>query len=64
MTSEYAASAVKTIEIIKEDRDLFSAFLGLHVRTQADGVDRLDLQAAQHRLAASPRHRRVAEVQP
>ncbi len=31
---------------IKEDRDLFSAYLGLHVRTQADGVDRLDLQPA------------------
>jgi hypothetical protein len=29
-----------------EDRDLFSAYLGLHVRTQADGVDRLDLQPA------------------
>jgi hypothetical protein len=31
---------------IREDRDLFSAYLGLHVRTEADGVDRLDLQAA------------------
>ncbi|MDD4867069.1 MAG: zinc ribbon domain-containing protein [Mycobacterium sp.] len=31
---------------ITEDRDLFSAFLGLHVHTAADGVDRLDLQAA------------------
>jgi hypothetical protein len=31
---------------IREDRDLFSAYLGLHVRTQADGVDRLDLQPA------------------
>lgn len=31
---------------IHEDRDLFSAYLGLHVRTRADGVDRLDLQAA------------------
>ena len=31
---------------IREDRDLFSAYLGLHVRTQADGSDRLDLQAA------------------
>ncbi|MDT7761162.1 MAG: hypothetical protein QOC63_582 [Mycobacterium sp.] len=30
-----------------EDRDLFSAYLGLHVRTQADGSDRLDLQTAQ-----------------
>ena len=32
---------------ITEDRDVFSAYLGLHVRTQADGSDRLDLQAAQ-----------------
>jgi putative transposase len=31
---------------INEDRDLFSAYLGLHVRTQVDGSDRLDLQAA------------------
>lgn len=31
---------------MREDRDLFSAYLGLHVRSQADGVDRLDLQAA------------------
>ena len=31
---------------IREDRDLFSAYLGLHVLTQADGVDRLDLQTA------------------
>lgn len=31
---------------IREDRDLFSAYLGLHIRTGADGVDRLDLQAA------------------
>lgn len=31
---------------IKEDRDLLSAYLGLHVRTGADGLDRLDLQAA------------------
>lgn len=29
-----------------EDRDLFSAYLGLHVHTQVDGVDRLDLPAA------------------
>jgi putative transposase len=33
---------------IKEDRDLFSAFLGLHVRSDADGLDRLDLEAANH----------------
>jgi putative transposase len=31
---------------ITEDRDLFSACLGLHVRTRVDGVDRLDLQPA------------------
>ena len=31
---------------ITEDRDLFSAYLGLHVRTQVDGSDRLDLQTA------------------
>jgi putative transposase len=31
---------------INEDRDLFSAYLGLHVRTRADGSDRLDLQSA------------------
>jgi hypothetical protein len=33
---------------IKEHRDLFSAYLGLHVRTDADGLDRLDLEAANH----------------
>ena len=31
---------------IKEDRDLFSAYLGLHVHKGADGLDRLDLEAA------------------
>ncbi len=31
---------------IKEDRDLFSAYLGLHVHRTADGLDRLDLEAA------------------
>jgi putative transposase len=31
---------------ITEHRDLFSAYLGLHVRRQADGSDRLDLEAA------------------
>jgi hypothetical protein len=31
---------------ITEDRDLFSAYLGLHVRNEVDEVDRLDLQAA------------------
>lgn len=32
---------------IREDRDLFSAYLGLSVRNGPDGLDRLDLQAAQ-----------------
>ena len=32
----------------REHRDLFSAYLGLHVRTGADGLDRLDLEAANH----------------
>jgi hypothetical protein len=31
---------------ITEHRDVFSAYLGLHVRTGADGSDRLDLQTA------------------
>jgi putative transposase len=33
---------------ITEDRDLFSAYLGLHVHPGAQGCDRLDLQAANH----------------
>ncbi|WP_234797265.1 transposase [Mycobacteroides chelonae] len=33
---------------VTEDRDLFSAYLGLHVQVAADGSDRLDLQAANH----------------
>jgi putative transposase len=33
---------------IKEHRDLFSAYLGLHVYSAADGLDRLDLEAANH----------------
>ena len=33
---------------ITEDRDLFSAYLGLHVRKGADGLDRLDLEAANY----------------
>jgi transposase len=33
---------------IRADRDLFSAYLGLHVRGQEDGLDRLDLEAANH----------------
>lgn len=32
---------------ITEDRDLFSAYLGLHVRAGGDGSDRLDLPTAQ-----------------
>lgn len=31
---------------VTEDRDLFSAYLGLHVHSAAEGSDRLDLQAA------------------
>jgi putative transposase len=31
---------------IREHRDLFSAYLGLHVHRDADGLDRLDLEAA------------------
>ncbi|MDT5134501.1 MAG: hypothetical protein QOE41_3812 [Mycobacterium sp.] len=31
---------------ITEHRDLFSAYLGLHVRADGDGLDRLDLQEA------------------
>jgi putative transposase len=31
---------------IEEDRDMFSAYLGLQVRRQVDGSDRLDLEAA------------------
>jgi putative transposase len=31
---------------IREDRDLFSAYLGLHVRKATDGLDRLDPEAA------------------
>lgn len=31
---------------IKEDRDVFSAYLGLYVRRAADGSDQLDLEAA------------------
>jgi putative transposase len=33
---------------IKEHRDLFSAYLGLYVRAGGDGLDRLDLDAANH----------------
>ena len=31
---------------VTEHRDLFSAYLGLHVRRGTDGLDRLDLEAA------------------
>jgi len=53
---------------VKEDRDLFSAYLGLHVRTQADGSDRLDLEAANHGwfrrqdVDGSPRSSRIASL--
>jgi putative transposase len=33
---------------ITEHRDLFSAYLGLHVHSKANGSDRLDLEAANH----------------
>jgi putative transposase len=33
---------------ITQERDLFSAYLGLHVHRQAAGLDRLDLDAANH----------------
>jgi hypothetical protein len=51
---------------IKEGRDLFAAYLGLHVRAQADGSDRLDLEAANHSwlhrqdVDGSPRSSRTA----
>jgi transposase len=51
---------------ITEDRDLFSAYLGLYVRAQVDGCDRLDLQAAnhgwlhRHDVDGSPRSGRTA----
>ena len=51
---------------IRKDRDLFSAYLGLHVQTRADGVDRLDLQAARegwlhhHDVDESPKSSRSA----
>lgn len=53
---------------ITEDRDLFSAYLGLHVRTAADGVDRLDLPSARqgwgHRqdVDESPKSGRSAQA--
>ena len=54
---------------IKEDRDLFSAYLGLHVHRAADGLDRLDLEAAnhgwllhRHDVDGSPRSGRTASL--
>jgi hypothetical protein len=54
---------------INEDRDLFSAYLGLHVGRQADGLDRLDLEAANHGwllrrqdVDGSPRSSRTASI--
>ena len=39
---------------ITEDRDLFSAYLGLHVHRDADGLDRLDLEAANQGRCCQP----------
>jgi putative transposase len=53
---------------IKEHRDLFSAYLGLHVRAAADGLDRLDLEAAKsgwllrHDIDGLPRFRRTTSL--
>ena len=53
---------------ITEDRDLFSACLGLHVRTGVDGVDRLDLPSARqgwghrHDVDESPKSSRSASA--
>jgi hypothetical protein len=53
---------------ITEHRDLFSAYLGLHVRTGADGLDRLDLEAAntgwlhRHDIDGLPRPSRTASL--
>jgi len=53
---------------VKEDRDLFSAYLGLHVQAAADGVDWLDLPSANsgwghHQdVDESPRSSRRAEA--
>ncbi len=50
---------------ITDDRDLFSAYLGLHVYRDADGLDRLDLEAAndgwlhRHDVDGSPRSNRA-----
>jgi transposase len=54
---------------ITQDRDLFSAYLGLHVHKGADGLDRLDLRAASHGwlphrqdVDGSPRSSRTASI--
>lgn len=53
---------------IREDRDLFSAYLGLHVRTEVDGVDRLDLPSARqgwrhhHDVDEPPKSSRSAQA--
>jgi putative transposase len=53
---------------ITGDRDLFSAYLGLHVRASEDGCDRLDLQTAQrgwlHRqdVDGSPKSSRTTPI--
>jgi putative transposase len=53
---------------IRNDRDLFSACLGLRVRTGVDGVDQLDLQAANtgwlhhHDVDESPKSSRRAQA--
>jgi hypothetical protein len=53
---------------VKEDRDLFSAYLGLHVHSAADGSDRLDLEAARrgwfhHQdVDGSPKSRRTTPI--
>jgi putative transposase len=46
---------------ITEHRDLFSAYLGLHVYRHADGLDRLDLEAANH---GWPLHRHDVDGSP
>jgi putative transposase len=53
---------------IREHRDLFSAYLGLHVRAGGDGLDQLDLEAANHGwlhrqdIDGSPRPSRTASL--
>jgi len=54
---------------VLEHRDLFSAYLGLHVHRRTDGLDRLDLGAANHGwllrrqdVDGSPRSDRKASI--